>query len=258
MGDKTTVWTTILSSISMKYLFTGLLFWTCSSATAQVILPAYQGVYSKVAVAGSTFKDGLSSATAGTSATQIKQNYPSSTDGIYWIANPNINGETPFPIYADMTTSGGGWMLLNSSGGSIASSEVSTITSLASCGYLPKATVIQLATISTTVQLRSGPLSNKIQNITTSTNSKPIISLRSTDVSANGPGTWHYNSTYSSFVASSGSSTWYWHFTNGVANGWPNMYHSSGRADGVHWLPSYAGGGGRLWSSGEYYSTWIK
>jgi hypothetical protein len=47
MGDKTTVWTTILSSIFMKYLLSGLLFCTCSSATAQVMLPAYQGVFNK-------------------------------------------------------------------------------------------------------------------------------------------------------------------------------------------------------------------
>jgi len=33
--------------MSMKYFFAGLLFWTFSFAIAQVILPAYQGVFSK-------------------------------------------------------------------------------------------------------------------------------------------------------------------------------------------------------------------
>lgn len=64
--------------------------------------------------------DGLSAATASTSAYAIKQAYPASTDGYYWIANPNINGGAPFQIYADMTTDGGGWTLIlcntNSSG----------------------------------------------------------------------------------------------------------------------------------------------
>ena len=57
-------------------------------------------------------KDGLSPNTASSSAYQIKQDYPSSTDGFYWIKNVNINGGKPFKIYADMTTDGGGWTLI--------------------------------------------------------------------------------------------------------------------------------------------------
>ena len=57
-------------------------------------------------------RDGLSPATASTSAYQIKQDYPNSTDGFYWIKNANINGGNPFRIYADMTTDGGGWTLI--------------------------------------------------------------------------------------------------------------------------------------------------
>jgi hypothetical protein len=56
--------------------------------------------------------DGLSPQTASSSAFQIKQDYPSSVDGFYWIENPNINGGVPFKIYADMTTEGGGWTLI--------------------------------------------------------------------------------------------------------------------------------------------------
>lgn len=57
-------------------------------------------------------KDGLSPQTASTSAYQIKQDYPNSTDGFYWIKNPNINGGNPIKIYADMTKDGGGWTLI--------------------------------------------------------------------------------------------------------------------------------------------------
>jgi len=56
--------------------------------------------------------DGTTSASASSSAYAIKQAYPSSADGLYWIKNPNINGGAPFQIYADMTTDGGGWTLI--------------------------------------------------------------------------------------------------------------------------------------------------
>lgn len=55
---------------------------------------------------------GLTSGDASTSAWQIKQDYPASTDGLYWIKNDNIAGGTPVQIYADMTTDGGGWTLI--------------------------------------------------------------------------------------------------------------------------------------------------
>ncbi|WP_158860405.1 fibrinogen-like YCDxxxxGGGW domain-containing protein [Lunatibacter salilacus] len=58
------------------------------------------------------YNDGLSMETASTSAFQIKQDYPESVDGFYWIANPIINEGMPFKIYADMTTDGGGWTLI--------------------------------------------------------------------------------------------------------------------------------------------------
>jgi hypothetical protein len=56
--------------------------------------------------------DGLTSLKASTSAYKIKQDFPNSVDGLYWIKNANINSGTPFQIYADMTTDGGGWTLL--------------------------------------------------------------------------------------------------------------------------------------------------
>jgi hypothetical protein len=199
---------------------------------------------------------GLTSASAATSAKAIKDAYPSSTDGAYWIQNANINSGTPFQIYADMTTNGGGWMLLNLSGGGVASTEISSITALSDFGYLPRTTVIALANVSTEVRLTSGPLSNKMTHITISNNSNPITALRSSSTAANGPGTWYSSNT--SFTQPSGYSAWTWSQKDSPITGWPNMFHSSGVGTGVHWLYTSASASGKDFNSGNYYSTWIR
>jgi hypothetical protein len=54
--------------------------------------------------------DGTTSATAGASCWGIKQAHPASADGTYWLSTVAL--ERPQQFHCDMTTAGGGWVLV--------------------------------------------------------------------------------------------------------------------------------------------------
>ena len=59
--------------------------------------------------------DGSSAANAGLSAAQIKRDFSASASGVYWIDADGPGAGAAAQFYADMTTSGGGWMLVRRS-----------------------------------------------------------------------------------------------------------------------------------------------
>lgn len=70
------------------------------------------GDVTPVAAAGPTTStlDGSSSYNAAASCWEIKQLHPASADGVYWLRTDTL--QRPDEFYCDMTTDGGGWVLI--------------------------------------------------------------------------------------------------------------------------------------------------
>ena len=96
---------------------TGVMSWRGRAASrmvagAVVLASAVMGMVAAptAATAATTAPDGLSSETAAASCWEIKQNDPTSKDGVYWLVTPAL--VYPQQFFCDQTTDGGGWVLI--------------------------------------------------------------------------------------------------------------------------------------------------
>lgn len=206
-------------------------------------------------------KDGLSPTTASSSAYQIKQDYPNSPDGFYWIKNANINGGVPTKIYADMTTEGGGWTLILKNSSYVGWNYDNSMALNTSIPFKTNAEVISTATSNYSIVGWADYIKKS------SSGFQYMIDAGSR---RNFGGIWTANAPYS-FISTSNANT---NLTENVKFGtWNYVGSNNGMALRMPWRSTVVGGGtgfltlsdgtgnwwGTLVSNNSYYSPapWI-
>jgi hypothetical protein len=87
---------------------------TTRARTPRLLLLVLAGILAaplmSTSAAAAPVVDGSESARAAASCWEIKQNQPGAADGVYWLITPGL--KAPGRFYCDMTTDGGGWVLV--------------------------------------------------------------------------------------------------------------------------------------------------
>lgn len=229
-----------MNLLSKKYISLALFFLIASVSYAQITLPAYQGVFYK---ATSGVPDGLSQATASSSAYEIKRNYPNATDGFYWIKNANINGGTPFKIYADMTTDGGGWTLIMKNSSNSGWTYASAISINTGMPFTSDADVISVSSANYSIIEWADYIKKSASGFQ--------YMIDATDRRRDG-GIWTANGNYS-FVATNNTQT---NITLNTKFGTWNYVSENGIMERMPWYSTSAGGGCGIITTDDGSGNW--
>lgn len=212
-------------------------------------------------------KDGLSPQTASTNAYQIKQDYPSSTDGFYWIKNTNINGGVPFRICADMTTDGGGWTLILKNSSNSVWTYANAIAYNTQIPFTTNSEVISTATSSYSIigwadyikrsasgfqYMIDAGSRRSFGGIWTANGSYSFVKTDNTqtDITINTKfGSWNYNTANNGisqrmpwYSNTTGSGTGYITLSSGTGNWWGTMVANNQYYSPSPWLSDASGG----------------
>jgi hypothetical protein len=212
-------------------------------------------------------KDGLCPNTASSSAYQIKQDYPNSTDGFYWIKNANINGGTPFKIYADMTTAGGGWTLILKNSSNSVWTYANAISYNTQIPYTSNADITSTGTVSYSIigwadyikksasgfqYMIDAGTRGSYGGIWTANGSYSFVKTDNTqtDVTVNTKyGSWNYNSANNGisqrmpwYSNTTGAGTGYITLSTGTGNWWGTMVANNQYYSPAPWLSDPSGG----------------
>ncbi len=212
-------------------------------------------------------KDGLSPGTASSSAYQIKQDYPSSTDGFYWIKNANINSGQPFRIYADMTTDGGGWTLILKNSSNSVWTYANAISYNTQIPYTTNAEITNTGTVSYSIigwadylkksatgfqYMIDAGSRRSFGGIWTANGTYSFVKTDNTqtDVTVNTKfGNWNYNTANNGisqrmpwYSNTTGSGTGYITLASGTGNWWGTMVANNQYYSPSPWLSDASGG----------------
>ena len=176
-------------------------------------------------------------------------------NGLYYLDVDSTGPMQAFQTYCDMVNDGGGWtLLLNRTAGHQTIQKTSIDSTGVGSGYLPAAAVQVISQASNQVRLRTGSVFPGFDHAVVSNTTAAILALRNNQ---------NWNQTGASgnaWTVVSGSWCWTANCSPSGASSWPNMYHSCGLANCVHWLSGdcFSRTSGGCSSAEDVNTVWVR